>query len=102
MQDLTITAVSLLAISFTMSSCANKKPKTAKVDPQIERLFSEMDANRDGKLALDEVEGPLQREFMRIDTNSDSFLSKEEVAAAAPQGGNREGRPQGRQRPPRQ
>lgn len=94
MKKLTITALSLLALNFAVSSCANKKPKTAKANPQVERLFTQMDANKDGKLSKDEVKGPLLNDFMRIDMNSDGFLSKEEVAEAAPRNGNGQGHPQ--------
>lgn len=99
MKKLTITAFSFLALNFAASSCANKKPKTAKTNPQVERIFNEMDANKDGKLSKNEVKGPLLNDFMRIDMNSDGFLSKEEVAEAAPRNGNGngQGRPQGGQ-----
>jgi hypothetical protein len=101
MKKLTITTLSFVALNFAASSCANKKPKTAKVNPQAERLFTQMDANKDGKLSKDEVKGPLLNDFMRIDMDSDGFLSKEEVAEAAPRNGNGQGRPQGGQgRPP--
>lgn len=106
MKKLIITALSFVALNFALSSCANKKPETTKVSPQIERIFTEMDANKDGKLSIKEVKGPLQSNFLKIDADGDGFLSKEEVAEAAPKEGNAQGRPPGGQggqgRPPRQ
>lgn len=60
--------------------------------PSIDEIFK-MDANNDGLLALDEVEGPLQRDFSRIDSNGDGFITREELENAP--------RPERGQRPPR-
>ena len=43
--------------------------------------FDQWDANKDGKLVLEELPGPLRKNFGRIDTDKDSFISREEDAA---------------------
>ncbi|SEA11449.1 EF hand [Flavobacterium gillisiae] len=53
-----------------------KKPPTA------EQLMKEMDANKDGKLALAELKGPIKEDFKKIDLNKDGFLSLEELKKA--------------------
>jgi hypothetical protein len=101
MKTLIITALSFVALNFAVSSYTNKKPKTAKVNPQVERLFTQMDVNKGGELSKNEVKGPLLDDFLRIDANSNGFLTEEEVAAAAPRNGNGQGRPpSGQEGPP--
>jgi Ca2+-binding EF-hand superfamily protein len=41
-----------------------------------------MDTDKDGKLSMDEVQGPLQRDFSKIDSNSDGFITKTELGNA--------------------
>lgn len=70
----------------------------------------ESDADKDGKLSRDEVQGRLAEAFDEIDTNHDSFLDEPELAARfARRGGGGPGGPmgpppgaggEGRQRPP--
>ena len=61
--------------------------------PNTNEMFVQMDANKDGKLSLQEVQGPLKNDFSKIDTDGDGFLSKKEIEAAS--------KPNGGQRPPR-
>ncbi|WP_199269609.1 hypothetical protein [Formosa sp. L2A11] len=62
--------------------------------PTFDKLISEMDANKDGKLEQSEVKGPLVNVFSKIDTDGDGFISKSELEnAPKPEG-------EGGQRPP--
>lgn len=57
--------------------------------PSFSDLLSRMDANKDGKLAQAEVQGPLKDNFTTIDTDKDGFISEAEFnnAPAPPQRG---------------
>ena len=58
--------------------------------PDIDKLFAEMDANDDGRLAQLEAKGPLAENFEKIDANGDGYITKEELKdAPKPQRGNR-------------
>jgi Ca2+-binding EF-hand superfamily protein len=50
--------------------------------PTAAQLIKEMDANKDGKLAEDELKGPIKEDFTRIDTDKDGFLSLKELQEA--------------------
>lgn len=60
----------------------------------VEEIFSSMDANEDGKLAKEEVQGPLERDFSRIDQDGDGFISKTELENAPRPPRGQGGRPQ--------
>jgi Ca2+-binding EF-hand superfamily protein len=68
-------AIALLAFSF-----GNAQDK--KTPPTFEELIEKMDANEDGKLSEDEVEGPLKDMFSDIDTDEDGFITEEEFENA--------------------
>ena len=51
--------------------------------PSIDEIFAAMDADKDGKLAEAEVQGPLKEKFSAIDANADGFITKEEMVAAS-------------------
>lgn len=77
----TIVYIALLASGTTLFAQPNDKDDKKK-PPTAEVLIKEMDANKDGKLAKDEVKGPLKDDFTKIDTNKDGFLSLEELKKA--------------------
>ena len=53
-------------------------------------LIKNFDANKDGKLSIDEVKGPLKSDFTKLDSNSDGFLSEKEITTGSKaMGGNR-------------
>lgn len=58
--------------------------------PSFDEMLAKMDANKDGKLAKTEVDGPLKNDFAKIDKNGDGFISAEEFknAPPPPRGGN--------------
>ncbi|MCC7420130.1 MAG: EF-hand domain-containing protein [Planctomycetaceae bacterium] len=47
--------------------------------PPFERILSEMDSNKDGKLSKDEARGPLQQNFDRLDADKDGFITRDEI-----------------------
>jgi hypothetical protein len=49
--------------------------------PSIDEIFA-MDANKDGKLAKSELQGPLLNDFSRIDSNGDGFITRAELENA--------------------
>jgi Ca2+-binding EF-hand superfamily protein len=87
----------IMMMAIIISSCSSSKKTADNVNmPGIDEIFSQMDADKDGKLSKEEVKGPLQNDFSKIDTNSDGFITKEELAKAPKP--NRP--PQGQQGPP--
>ena len=62
--------------------------------PSVEKLMTEMDSNKDGKLSESEVKGPLKNDFSKIDSDDDGYLSEEELKNApkpSRQGGGGQG-----------
>ena len=59
------------------------------------QMLTQLDANKDGRLAPSEVKGPLKNRFNSIDTNKNGFLSLKELRAAPrpSRRGPRNGRP---------
>jgi Ca2+-binding EF-hand superfamily protein len=85
--------------AIVVSSCSSSK-KTAENTgnvPSTDEIFSQMDANKDGKLSKEEVRGPLQNDFSKIDTDGDGFISKEELNKAPKPKGQRPAPGQGGQ-----
>ena len=50
--------------------------------PSTEEIFEKMDADKDGKLAESEVQGPLKEKFAKIEVDADGFITKEEMESA--------------------
>jgi hypothetical protein len=44
-----------------------------------EKMYEALDANKDGKVSLEEFLAPHNTRFTEIDTNKDGFLSQEEM-----------------------
>lgn len=90
MKRSTIIIASLLTIATLTISCkstseaASEKTGQKKGGdrPNVETIFTELDANKDGKISKSEAKGPLAETFSQIDTNSDGFISKEELKNA--------------------
>ena len=47
--------------------------------PRSERLFGRLDANADGRLAIDEMRPKAERRFLRLDTDGDAKVSTAEI-----------------------
>ena len=81
-------AIALVAMMLVMNvSCAQQEGqmgngKEQKGPPSFSELLEKMDANQDGLLAKEELQGPLAKDFDKIDTDKDGFLSEEELKAA--------------------
>ena len=50
--------------------------------PSTEKIFQDLDSDKDDKISLKEAKGPLQKDFSKIDTNEDGFITKEELEKA--------------------
>lgn len=68
---------------------------------QLDQLFEQYDANKDGKIAKEELPEMIQGMFDTLDGDGDGFLSKEELSALAGRMGGGRGRGQGGGQPPR-
>ena len=96
MKRSTIIIASLFTIATLTISCKStseaKPATTSKTErsgqqkggdrPDLETIFAELDANKDGKISKIEAKGPLAESFSKIDTNEDGFISKEELKNA--------------------
>ncbi len=102
--QLVITGGVLLCLGFTQCKSTeqtaqqppanrnqNQQQSRQQGPPSVDELFAKMDVNKDGKLSLEELEGPLKNDFSKIDTDGDGFLSRAEIEAAP--------KPQGRPQP---
>ena len=58
-----------------------REERTAQATAQLTTQYKEQDANGDGFLAKDEVDGRMQRRFAEADKNSDGFLDATEQQA---------------------
>jgi hypothetical protein len=47
--------------------------------PRSERLFGRLDANADGRLAIDEMRPKAERRFLRLDTDEDGKVTTPEI-----------------------
>ena len=97
-----IIIAALFTISTLVISCKSSSEATTektvrseqkRVDdrPNLETIFTQMDANKDGKISKSEAKGPLSKSFSTIDANEDGYISKEELKKAP--------KPSGQQRP---
>ena len=92
MKQSTIIIAALFTVATLMISCKSSSETTERTArseqkrggerPNIETIFAQMDANKDGRIAKSEAKGPLAQDFSTIDTNNDGFISKEELKNA--------------------
>ncbi len=72
----------------------NKRESGRGNMPSVTDLLAQMDSNKDGKLSVNEVQGPLKNDFSKIDTNDDGFIDEDELSKAPkPQRNSSNGRP---------
>lgn len=84
----------LLLSSLSFSALAQETPATAD---RTQRLFDQIDANKDGKLGKEELPERLRPNFERVDTDKDGFISRNEHQAVV--GRSKQARPAPGQRP---
>ncbi|HAL73036.1 MAG TPA: carboxylesterase [Verrucomicrobiales bacterium] len=84
----------LLLSSLSFSALAQETPATAD---RTQRLFDQIDANKDGKLGMEELPERLRPNFERVDTDKDGFISRTEHQAVV--GRSKQARPAPGQRP---
>lgn len=82
-------AIMIIACSSQNNQTSNRTQRPSGQQggpPSFSQLLSEMDTNKDGKLAKSEVKGRLANDFSKIDADSDGFLIESELKnAPAPQ-----------------
>ena len=71
----------------TMTRGEGDQRKKGKRD--IAKLFEEMDANDDGRLAKLEVKGRMADNFDKIDVDGDGYITMEEMKSSKPKRGDR-------------
>ncbi|MBB5038045.1 alpha/beta hydrolase fold domain-containing protein [Prosthecobacter dejongeii] len=84
----------LLFLALSLSVLAQETPAPAD---RTQRLFDQIDANKDGKLAKEELPERLRPNFSRVDTDKDGFISRAEHQTVV--GRSKEARPAPGQRP---
>ncbi|GAA5139586.1 alpha/beta hydrolase fold domain-containing protein [Prosthecobacter algae] len=84
----------LLLSSLSFSALAQETPATAD---RTQRLFDQIDANKDGKLGKEELPERLRPNFERVDTDKDGFISRTEHQAVV--GRSKQARPAPGKRP---
>ena len=93
MKNKIVSILAATAVVLVISSCSKKTTASSTPPPpsqqqkksggpSFDALLAKMDANKDGKLSLAEVQGPLKDDFPTIDTNKDGLLTKEEFENA--------------------
>jgi len=79
-------ALTMFALTLIFSCKTNQENKERQQPdgerPTSSQLISEMDADKDGKLSMDEVKGPIANDFENIDSDNDNFISLEELDKA--------------------
>lgn len=91
---LVLTLLSVQSCAFAAKQPGSDKPQGGP--PSVEEIFKQMDANKDGKLSIDEVKGPLKNDFSKIDTDGDGLITKDELQKAPKPDRNRPPQGQGK------
>lgn len=72
----------VLGIAFfvtnSISGQSTKQEREATPVASAENLFAKLDANEDGKLTKNELNGTLRHDFKKIDSNADGVITEEE------------------------
>ncbi|WP_308993039.1 EF-hand domain-containing protein [Mariniflexile litorale] len=79
------TAVLVFGIALFMTNNTfgqSEKRDDRKEPPTFKELLKKMDANDDGKLSKEEIEGPLKDHFEKVDADKDGFITEEELKKA--------------------
>lgn len=73
-------ALALTACNLNYSSCHDcDEVKAHHMQKMSDKMFAEVDSDKDGKVSVQEWEKTTKTKFTEIDANKDSNLSKEEM-----------------------
>ena len=72
--------LSALAVAFALTVPLAVQANEPGI-PRSERLFGRLDANSDGRLALEEMQPKAERRFLRLDTDGDGKVTAAEIDA---------------------
>jgi Ca2+-binding EF-hand superfamily protein len=68
-----------LALLGSTQTFAQSERRESKQPPSFSELLKKLDANEDGKLSEDEVDGPLKEQFAVVDADKDGFITEDEM-----------------------
>ncbi|WP_282148987.1 EF-hand domain-containing protein [Algibacter lectus] len=72
-----------LALLSSTQTFAQSEGKGNQKPPSFSELLKKLDANEDGKLSENEVDGPLKEQFATIDADKDGFITEAEMKPKA-------------------
>ncbi|CAH9014273.1 EF-hand domain-containing protein [Candidatus Nitrosacidococcus sp. I8] len=72
-----------LSLIFSASAFAGSSDKEGRHEKHMEKMFSKMDTDGDGKISKGEAQAAAAARFDKVDTNKDGYVTKDEAAAAA-------------------
>jgi len=75
-------ALTFIVVQENQSFGQNKPQGGQQGPPNFAQLLTEMDTDKDGKLASSEAKGPLKDNFSTIDTDGDGFITNAEFDKA--------------------
>jgi hypothetical protein len=82
--------VAAFVVPLSVGAASDKASSTSSDTSGAQKMFQELDKNKDGFLSKDEVKGsPHEKEFVTLDKNNDGKLSREEHAAAPDHAGDK-------------
>ncbi|CAB1274190.1 EF-hand domain-containing protein [Candidatus Nitrosacidococcus tergens] len=71
-----------LSLIFSISAFADSD-KESRHEKHMEKMFSKMDTDGDGKISKQEAQAAATARFDKVDANKDGYVTKDEAAAAA-------------------
>lgn len=81
MKKITMIIAGIAVLSAPVAVYASSEKKDYHQD-KIERIFEKKDANKDGKLAKEELSGRWSTKFEKLDENKDGFITQAEAKSA--------------------
>lgn len=76
--NLFILCLFILSCSSNAQNPTDDPPKR----PSVDKIFKDLDSNKDGKISKTEAKGPIKKDFAKIDLNKDGFITKVELKKA--------------------
>ncbi len=84
------------ALTMEELKAHREKMREERRERRMERRFKRLDANGDGKITGDEIDGMKMRRFDKVDANGDGKITKEEIEAHKAKWKERHGKGKGK------